>query len=212
LRKIFGHRGLPQTYVENTITSLNKALETCDYIETDVRITRDEQLVLYHDSTIENKKIEELTLSQIKVFTDIDISEMHFVSRNQINGNANFELKINTEEDDLNKIFINKITNLTNPDDIISSFDWETILNNREIFKCKYGILIDKENQLFESKAISNLDTNLMFMVEKEIFYSRNFELPKERCVVWTLNDSDEIMNILNMDVYGVVTDIGDKL
>ena len=212
MRKIFGHRGLPQTYVENTITSLNKALETCDFVETDVRITKDEQLVLYHDSTIENKKIEELTLSQINVFTDIDISEMHFVSRDQIKGNVNFELKINTEEDNLNKIFINKIRNLTNPDDIISSFDWETILNNREIFKCKYGILIDKENQLFESKAISNLDTNLMFMVEKEIFYSRNFELPKERCVVWTVNDSDEIMNILNMNVYGVVTDIGDKL
>ena len=132
--------------------------------------------------------------------------------QDQIKGNANFELKINAEEDDLNKIFINKITNLTNPDDIISSFDWETILNNREIFKSKYGILIDKENQLFESKAISNLDTKLMFMVEKEIFYSRNFELPKERCVVWTVNDSDEIINILNMNVYGVVTDIGDKL
>ena len=115
-------------------------------------------------------------------------------------------------ENELNKIFINKVTNLTKQDDIISSFDWETILNNREIFKCKYGILIDKENQLFESKAISNLDTKLMFMVEKEIFYSRNFELPKERCVVWTVNDSDEIMNILNMNVYGVVTDIGDKL
>jgi len=212
LRKIFGHRGLPQTYVENTITSLNKALEICDFIETDVRITRDEQLVLYHDSTIENKKIEELTLSEIKVFTNIDTSEIHFVSRDQIKGNANFELKINTEEDDLNKVFINKIINLTNPDDIISSFDWEIILNNRDIFKCKYGILIDKENQLFESKAISNLDTKLMFMVEKEIFYSRNFELPKERCVVWTVNDSDEIMNILNMNVYGVVTDIGDKL
>ena len=212
MRKIFGHRGLPQSYVENTITSLNKALETCDFVETDVRITKDEQLVLYHDSTIENKKIEELTLPEITMLTDIDISEMHFVSRDQIKGNANFELKINAEEDDLNKIFINKITNLTNPDDIISSFDWETILNNREIFKSKYGILIDKENQLFESKAISNLDTKLMFMVEKEIFYSRNFELPKERCVVWTVNDSDEIINILNMNVYGVVTDIGDKL
>ena len=212
MRKIFGHRGLPQTYVENTITSLNKALEICDFIETDVRITRDEQLVLYHDSTIENIKIEKLTLSEITMFTDIDISEIHFVSLDQIKGNANFELKINAEEDDLNKVLINKITNLTNPDDIISSFDWETILDNRKIFNSKYGILIDKENQLFESKAISNLDTKLMFMVDKEIFYSRNFELPKDRCVVWTVNDSDEIMNILNMDVYGVVTDIGDKL
>ena len=60
--------------------------------------------------------------------------------------------------------------------------------------------------------TVFHYDTKLMFMVEKEIFYSRNFELPKERCVVWTVNDSDEIMNILNMDVYGVVTDIGDKL
>ena len=61
---------------------------------------------------------------------------------------------------------------------------------------------------------MSNLDEKLMFMVEKEIFYSRNFDLPLERCVVWTVNDKgDEIMNsVLNMNVYGVVTDIGDKL
>ena len=212
MRKIFGHRGLPQIYIENTIKSLNKALEICDFVETDIRITKDEQLIFYHDPTIKNKKIEELTLSEIKTFIDIDISEIHFVSRDQIKGRANFELKVNKEECELNKIFINKVTNLTKQDDIISSFDWETILNNRENFKSRYGILIDKENQLFESKAISNLDPKLMFMVEKEIFYSRNFELPKERCVVWTVNDSDEIMNILNMNVYGVVTDIGDKL
>ena len=86
------------------------------------------------------------------------------------------------------------------------------ILNNRKSFKSKYGILIDKENQLFESKSMSNLDDKLMFMVEKEIFYSRNFDLPFERCVVWTVNDKDEIDNVLNMNVYGVVTDIGDKL
>ena len=65
MKKIFGHRGLPQIYIENTIKSLNKALEICDFVETDIRITRDEQLVLYHDPTIENKKIEELTLSAV---------------------------------------------------------------------------------------------------------------------------------------------------
>ena len=107
---------------------------------------------------------------------------------------------------------VEKIINLTNPEDIVSSFDWEIILNNRESFKSKYGILIDKENQLFESKAMSNLDEKLMFMVEKEIFYSRNFDLPLERCVVWTVNDKGEINSVLNMNVYGVVTDIGDKL
>ena len=212
MRKIFGHRGLPHIYEENTFKSLNKAQEVCDFVETDVRITKDEELVLYHDAEIQTQKIEELSLSEINELIDIEISEIHLVSREQIKGDTNFELKINSKDDDLNKVFLEKIISLTNPEDIVSSFDWETILNNRKSFKSNYGILIDKENQLFESKAMSNLDEKLMFMVEKEIFYSRNFDLPTERCVVWTVNDKDEIDNILNMDVYGVVTDIGDKL
>ena len=210
MRKIFGHRGLPHIYEENTFKSLNKAQEICDFVETDVRITKDEELVLYHDAEIQTQKIEELTLSDINELIDIEISDIHLVSREQIKGDTNFELKINSKVDGLNKVFLEKIINLTNPEDIVSSFDWETILNNRKSFKSNYGILIDKENQLFESKAMSNLDEKLMFMVEKEIFYSRNFDLPTERCVVWTVNDKDELDNILNMDVYGVVTDIGD--
>ena len=212
MRKIFGHRGLPHIYEENTFKSLNKAQEICDFVETDVRITKDEELVLYHDAEIQTQKIEELSLSDINELIDIEISDIHLVSREQIKGDTNFELKISSKDDDLNKVFLEKIINLTNPEDIVSSFDWEIILNNRESFKSKYGILIDKENQLFESKAMSNLDEKLMFMVEKEIFYSRNFDLPLERCVVWTVNDKDEISSVLNMNVYGVVTDIGDKL
>ena len=212
MRKIFGHRGLPHIYEENTFKSLNKAQEICDFVETDVRITKDKELVLYHDAEIQTQKIEELSLSDINELIDIEISDIHLVSREQIKGDTNFELKISSKDDDLNKVFLEKIINLTNPEDIVSSFDWEIILNNRESFKSKYGILIDKENQLFESKAMSNLDEKLMFMVEKEIFYSRNFDLPLERCVVWTVNDKDEISSVLNMNVYGVVTDIGDKL
>ena len=212
MRKIFGHRGLPHIYEENTFKSLNKAQEICDFVETDVRITKDKQLVLYHDAEIQTQKIEELSLLDINELIDIEISEIHLVSREQIKGDTNFELKISSKDDDLNKVFLEKIINLTNPEDIVSSFDWEIILNNRESFKSKYGILIDKENQLFESKAMSNLDEKLMFMVEKEIFYSRNFDLPLERCVVWTVNDKGEINSVLNMNVYGVVTDIGDKL
>jgi len=212
LRKIFGHRGLPHIYEENTFKSLNKAQEICDFVETDVRITKDQELVLYHDADIETKKIEELTLSDIDELIDVEISEIHLISREQIKGDTNFELKISSTNDDLNKVFIKKMINLTDSGDIISSFNWEIILNNRKSFKSEYGILIDKENQLFESKAMSNLDEKLMFMVEKEIFYSRNFDLPLERCVVWTVNDKDEIDHVLNMNVYGVVTDIGDKL
>jgi glycerophosphoryl diester phosphodiesterase len=212
LKKIFGHRGLPNVYPENTFLSLNKALEICDFVETDVRITKDEQLILFHDPVINNQKIEELSLREISENTNTDISEINLTSRDQILGNVNFELKVNNKQETLNTIFVQKIIQLTNPDDIVSSFDWGTILSNREKFNSRYGILIDEENQLFEGKAISNLDDNLMFMIQKDIFHSRKFDLPKDKCVVWTVNDKDEIDNILNTGVYGVVTDIGDKL
>lgn len=212
MKKIFGHRGLPNVYPENTFLSLNKALEICDFVETDVRITKDEQLILFHDPVINNQKIEELSLREVSENTNTDISEINLTSRDQILGNVNFELKVNNKQETLNIIFVQKIIQLTNPDDIVSSFDWGTILSNREKFNSRYGILIDEENQLFEGKAISNLDDNLMFMIQKDIFHSRKFDLPKDKCVVWTVNDKDEIDNILNTGVYGVVTDIGDKL
>ena len=137
MRKIFGHRGLPHIYEENTFKSLNKALEICDFVETDVRITKDEELVLYHDTTIQTKQIEECTLSDIDELIDIEIPEIHLISREQIKGDTNFELKINFKFDQLNNVFLKKIINLTNPEDIVSSFDWETILNNRKSFKQK---------------------------------------------------------------------------
>ena len=158
------------------------------------------------------EKIEELSLQEISDIKSTDLSENHLTSRDQILGNVNFELKVNKEQETLNTIFVEKIIEITNPEDIVSSFDWGTILSNREKFNSRYGILIDEENQLFESKAISNLDDNLMFMIQKDIFHSRKFDLPKDKCVVWTVNDKDEIDNILNTGVYGVVTDIGDKL
>ena len=40
---------------------------------------------------------------------DIEISEIHLVSREQIRGDTNFELKINPKDDDLNKVFLEKI-------------------------------------------------------------------------------------------------------
>jgi len=212
LKKIFGHRGLPNLYPENTFLSLNKALEICDFVETDVRITKDEELILFHDSTINNQEIENLSLQEISDIKSNNLSDNHLTSRDQIFGDVNFELKINNQQKTLNAIFVEKIIELTNPDDIVSSFDWGTILSNREKFNSRYGILIDEENQLYESKSISNLDDNLMFMIQKDIFHSRKFDLPKDKCVVWTVNVKDEIENILNTGVYGVVTDIGDKL
>lgn len=53
--KIVGHRGAAGLALENTIESIQKALELkVDAIEFDVRRTKDDQLVLCHDKNTEN--------------------------------------------------------------------------------------------------------------------------------------------------------------
>lgn len=51
---VVAHRGMPVTQPENTIASFRTALQNgADALETDLRFTRDGQLVCFHDPTLE---------------------------------------------------------------------------------------------------------------------------------------------------------------
>ncbi len=66
------HRGAWGLEPENTLRSFRLALNyEVDMIETDVRLTKDNNLILFHDSDLKrlyniNKRIEELSLNEIK--------------------------------------------------------------------------------------------------------------------------------------------------
>jgi glycerophosphoryl diester phosphodiesterase len=71
---VIAHRGAHREAPENTLASLAKAIEIgCDFVEIDVRRTKDGALVIMHDSSINRMtngkgKIEDLTLAQIRSF------------------------------------------------------------------------------------------------------------------------------------------------
>ena len=51
--KVFAHRGLSSLYPENTLIAFEKALEyQIDGIETDVQLTKDNQMVIFHDEDV----------------------------------------------------------------------------------------------------------------------------------------------------------------
>ena len=74
------HRGDRAAYPENTLAAFRSALELgCDMIETDVRRTRDGELVLIHDrSTLRtsgiDKNVDELTLAELR---EINVGATH---------------------------------------------------------------------------------------------------------------------------------------
>lgn len=52
----------------------------------------------------------------------------------------------------------------------------------------------------------------MLFMVSNSVINSRNFNLPYERSVVWTVNDENEFQRLMELSLYGIITDIPDTM
>src|SRR5215471_13671861 len=69
---ISAHRGYSSDFPENTLPALGAALEAgADVAEIDVRLTRDDKLVLMHDTTVDRTTdgsgpVREMTLAEVK--------------------------------------------------------------------------------------------------------------------------------------------------
>lgn len=72
--RIIAHRGCPLLHLENTLTSFQKAVDLgYNMIEMDVQQTKDNQLVIFHDDTLERltpqkipSRIQDLTWEELK--------------------------------------------------------------------------------------------------------------------------------------------------
>ena len=70
--RLAGHRGFMSDYPENTMLSFRKALEAdVDQIETDVHMTKDGELVLMHDHTVDRTtngtgRVQDLTFAEVR--------------------------------------------------------------------------------------------------------------------------------------------------
>jgi glycerophosphoryl diester phosphodiesterase len=213
LRKIFGHRGLPRIYKENTFTGINKAYEYCDFVEVDVRLTKDNNLILFHDPNIGDYLIKDLTLAELEILlNDASLADYVLTTREQLLGKINFEIKTDSLDDSQIDILFQKMLSILEPEDIVSSFNWKAIQSFKDLFNSSYGIIFDKEEQLFQAQSLSNHDENLFFMAHHTLIDSRNFELPKDKTVLWTVNDEIDFQRYMEMEIFGIVTDIPDTM
>ena len=213
MRKIFGHRGLPRIYKENTFTGINKANEYCDFVEIDVRLTKDNNLILFHDPNIGDDLVKDLTLAELEILLNgKSLEDCVLMSRDQLDGKINFEIKTDTLNDSEIDILFQKMLSILEPNDIVSSFNWKAIQTFKDLFNSNYGIIFDKEEELFQAQALSNHDQDLFFMAHHTLIDSRNFDLPKDKTVLWTVNDKIDFQRYMEMEIYGIVTDIPDTM
>lgn len=124
--RIYGHRGSPKRFPENTLAAFEETLRAgADGFETDLRLLFDRTAVLYHDDELHEDEIEALTFTQcaergamVERLTDLS----QFAGR----GTMILEVKRPKWEDTLLEVVSEW------PDVVVASFDHSVVTTLRE--------------------------------------------------------------------------------
>ncbi len=165
LPKLIGHRGVRDIAPENTIFSIEKAINyNLKWIEVDVKISKDKIPILLHDNTLErttsgkgspiNFSYNEISKFDAGKWFDRNLKNIYVPTLDEVlklcskkEIGINIELKPNKgfEKDNVKaivKLFKQYKKNLKF---YFSSFDWESIILIKKLFpKSNVGLLIDK--------------------------------------------------------------------
>ncbi|MCQ8211062.1 glycerophosphodiester phosphodiesterase [Cetobacterium somerae] len=226
--EILAHRGASGTAPENTIAAFKKALvDGCDGFEFDVQQTKDGEIVVFHDWTLErtsngNGYLRDHTLEELK---KLDVGSWF---------NDNFKgEKIPTLEETLNIIPDDKLINIELKEEhsiergtekkvldiikkyptkniIVSSFSHNLLKNLKELDNSiKVGILLEC--------ALVNLDLyieNLGFKIDayhpgKSFLNKKDVDYLNSKGIdinVWTVNTTKDFNLLKDMGVTRVIT------
>ncbi|MBD3407164.1 MAG: glycerophosphodiester phosphodiesterase [Candidatus Lokiarchaeota archaeon] len=213
---IIGHRGYPLKAPENTLKSFQMAAEQgADMVELDVQLTADNELVCIHDyevsrTTSGSGSVHEMTLKELRELDAGDgeriplLSEVLDYAKNTID--VNIELKIPGIENQV--VDIIRSRTMTHHV-LVSSFIHGSLQVIKDLDKTlKTAALV---SQLPNDVVSYCMDLNVDAL--NPLYSLVNAELvEKLHCAglevfPWTVNDPQIILNMLDMNVDGIISD-----
>ena len=224
---IIGHRGAMGHILENTLPSIQKAMELgVDGIEVDIFKCNSGELVVFHDQSLKRLSgnvsyIENLQLDSIrkinlegnhKIPTLIEVLDL-------INGKVllNIELKgtqTAKETNELINFYLNNDENWTTEKFIISSFNWNELNEFYNLNKqVPIAVLTDGDPldaipiaKQLNAKAINPKYESLNENNVKKIHSSGYKIYP------YTINSKNDIIKMVNLKVDGIITDYPERV
>ena len=232
--KIYGHRGSKGTHPENTLISFKEAIKHgVDGLEIDVHMTKDQEIVVIHDETLDrttngNGFIKDYSLQQIKQysvgtkFTHLEEYDENWELErvptlqevlellSPYNIELNIELKTTkfTYEGIEEKVLsiVEKYGNGCNV--IYSAFHFPTLLRIKNLDKsAKIAWLLDKSiphpNDYIECMNLEALHLEKSIILSDSTKWKDYFR----RMRAWTVNESSEIKDLLDLNIESIITD-----
>ena len=224
---VIGHRGAKGHYFENTLGSIEKALELgVDGIEIDVFRCASGELVVFHDQMVDSLTdgkgmIESLSLDSIKKLSLLGKEKIPTLVEvlDLINGKVilNIELKgSNTAflTHQLLKSYF--ISSLWIPEKVfISSFNWDELRAFHQLNKeIKIAILIEKTDPVNAIEIANDLNA---FAINSDHTFLNNKNISKiksENLMVyaWTVNKFKDIRKMKSLGVDAIISDYPERV
>lgn len=230
--KIIAHRGFSGNYPENTEIAFVKALSlNVDTIEFDVHLSRDKELIVIHDPTVDRTsdgsgRIEHMTLAEIKALDagswfKKEFQEQRFLTLpetlNLIDAKVRLNIHIKTYKQDREKIVSLTIRELKQQKLFRQAYiasDQDSVTLAKGIDPCVEICNLTTEPQdTYISRSLSigcrilqptNTQTDLQFVKEA---HRRKMEVN-----AFYANDADEMHRLIECGVDGILTDYPDLL
>ena len=225
---VVGHRGAMGHVLENTIESVQKAIElNVDGIEIDVFKSKTGELVVYHDPFLSrlsnsNAFIEQISLDSIKKIELIGgyfiptLKEIVDIIPEKIF--LNIELKGQDTSFETNKIITNYLKTYNFPISkfIISSFRWDELKKIRSFNKdIPIAILVDSLYKIDDAIKLAKqinavaLNPNKEFITKEIVnkIQSKNIKV-----YPYTINTPRNIRKMRSMGVDAIITDFPERI
>ncbi|MDJ0690689.1 MAG: glycerophosphodiester phosphodiesterase [Xenococcaceae cyanobacterium MO_188.B32] len=213
---IVAHRGFADNCRENTLESYRRAIEVgADAIELDVRKTKDDISILFHDELIGEKRINRLTYEEINhLARDLRFQVPTLVEVLKL-VQGKIKLDVELKEKDYEIDVITQILEyLTIEQFIVTSFQLESLLTIKLNYpQVKTGIILN-------SKTASNFNCNVnliawdFLILQFELlnkFWLDIARINNKSIWVWTVNEEKIIKKFLkDRRVAGIITDKSD--
>ena len=227
--KIQSHRGYCQSQTgirENTLAAIQKSYElNYEMVEFDVRMTKDNHVILFHDERYKNLQISKSNLNQLRSEIHIDtLSDVFDWFQLQINkapGKMKFKLNIEIKSKVIHNRLELQIYQLIQKFEmkkhiLISSFNPISLYHfykfDSEIFR---SLLLSNEtdhgNNIFIRKMIFNFmaKPNALHLRQEDLNPEllKKFIVKKIPVILWTCNDITKAKQYLSQGVSGIISD-----
>ena len=214
---IYAHRGASGDFAEGSKAAYEGALsQGADGFECDVRLTKDKQIICYHDA--DTKRLSGIDLKIANTSSselNQKINPYYFTELLELAISNKKDLVIETKhpvptggliEKELNKLLTNRAAQIQKSGIrvLLISFSYLATLRNKKS-GFQSGLLINKKIMaLFNTAQVIAANIEI---VKKDHSFVLNQQKRGKKVIVWTVNNQDDLNLCKDLGIYAVITD-----